>query len=185
MFSRKKTLQKALIVAAFGAFSSMASADYIGTFAGNDCSGVYGTFPNCVVNDTPIIIKFDFNDSGAITETSINPQFLAVDGTEFSFNFGTNTWTYTPGTGDPVITHFVAKGGNAFNLFSNTGDANSDIWSTPLNPNNGQPFGLSHLSFYDFGGDQGPEPKVPEPASMLLLGAGLLALGLVRRRKRD
>jgi hypothetical protein len=179
---------KALVVVGFSAFSSIASADFIQTFAGNDCSGVFGQgFANCKIpanidpNESPIIIKFDFNEQGGTFSVEINSAlFPSIDGTEFSFDFtgngATGTWTYTPGAGDPGINFFVAKGGPDFNLFSNLGDPLSDDWFTPTNPANGQLFGLSHLSFYDTGG------VVPEPTTLLLLGAGLFAAGFARRR---
>src|SRR4029434_2705245 len=174
-----KGYTKALAVVGFSAFSSIASADFIQTFEGNDCSGVFGQgFANCKIpanidpNETPIIIKFDFEGETPVIEIN-SALFPTIDGSEFDFS-GTGpsgTWTYTPGAGDPVINFFVAKGGNFFNLFSNLGDPNSDDWLTPTNPNNNQPFGLSHLSFYDEGGGG----QVPEPTTLLLLGAGLCA----------
>jgi PEP-CTERM motif len=191
---RNRGFKYALVVAALSAFSSMASADFIQTFEGNDCSGVFGQgFANCKIpanidpNESPIIIKFDeFNaTNGTFGLVEINDAlFPSIDGSEFAFVFttgdgGTGTWTYTPGPDDPLINFFVAKGGPNFNLFSNLGDPNSDAWATPTNPNNNQPFGLSHLSFYD----EGREPTVAEPGSLALLGAGLLGLaGLTRRR---
>ena len=186
-----KGLKKALVVAGLSAFSSMASADFIQTFPGNDCSGVFGQgFANCKIpanidpNETPIIIKFDFDPETPETIEINSALFPTIDGSEFDFS-GTGssgTWTYTPGAGDPLINYFVAKGGNFFNLFSNLGDPNSDDWITPTNPNNNQPFGLSHLSFYDEGGGG----QVPEPTTLLLLGAGLFAAGFSRRLvKRD
>ena len=181
---------KALVVVGFSAFSSMASADFIQTFPGNDCSGVFGQgFANCKIpanidpNESPIIIKFDFGPDGVTFEIN-SGLFPTIDGSEFNFDFSgdgaTGTWTYTPGAGDPGINFFVAKGGPDFNLFSNLGDPLSDDWFTPNNPG-GNPAGLSHLSFYDTGGGQ-----VPEPTTLLLLGAGLFAAGFARRRvKRD
>ena len=180
---------KALVVVGFSAFSSIASADFIQTFEGNDCAGVFGQgFANCKIpanidpNESPIIIKFELNTDGSFSTEINSALFPTIDGSEFAFDFtgdgATGTWTYTPGAGDPMINFFVAKGGPNFNLFSNLGDPNTDDWFTPNNPG-GNPAGLSHLSFYDTGG-------VPEPTTLLLLGAGLFAAGFARRRaKRD
>lgn len=182
--------KRALMVAGLSAVSSVASAAFVATIEGNDCAGVFGgSFPECKVPalydpaETPIIIKFDYNDETGMFSTTINSAlFPTISGTEFAFDFsgegGTGTWTYTPGVDDPVITFFVAKGGPNFNLFSNLGDPNSDAWFTPGTP--GVPnAGLSHLSFYD--SDRG---EIPEPGSLALLGIGLLGIaGLARRRK--
>jgi hypothetical protein len=163
-----------------------AGAAFIATIPGNDCAGVFGTPPDCTIpgdtfegiDTTPLIIKFDFDDSGNITATTFG-VFLSIDGSEFSFDFGddgntgTGTWTYTPGAGDPIITAFVAKGGPNFNLFSNPDGSITGEFFTPTNPQNGEPFGLSHISFYD----------TPEPATLLLFGAGLLGFGFARQKK--
>jgi len=186
--------KRALMVAGLSAVSSVASAAFVATIDGNDCAGVFGgSFPECKVpalydpDETPIIIKFDYNSETGLFSTTINSAlFPTITGSEFSFDFdvsdgGTGTWTYTPGVDDPVINFFVAKGGpDGFNLFSNLGDPNSDTWFTPPTP--GVPnAGLSHLSFYD---SDGGEIPVPEPGSLALLGVGLIGIaGLARRRK--
>jgi hypothetical protein len=182
--------KRALVAAGFSAFSSIASAALIGSIEGNDCAGVFGQpFAACSIpanidpNETPIIIKFDYNADLGTFSTEINSAlFPTIDATEFSFEFrgsgGTGTWQYTPGPGDPAINFFVAKGGNFFNLFSNLGDPNADTWQTPLNPANNGLFGLSHLSFYDTDGGG----QVPEPTTLLLIGAGLFAASFARRR---
>jgi PEP-CTERM motif len=183
---------KALVVVGFSAFSSMASAGFIQTFVSdeqggaNDCSGEFGQgFENCKIpanfdpNESPIIIKFELNENGTFSTEINSVLFPSIDGNEFSFDFtgegATGTWTYTPGAGDPAINFFVAKGGPGFNLFDTLGL--TDDWYTPDN-RGGNPAGLSHLSFYDTGGGG----QVPEPTTLLLLGAGLFAAGFARRR---
>ena len=181
---------KALVVAGFSAFSSMASAGFIPpTFPGNDCSGVFNPAALRTARFRQISIRMNRRSSSSsisaangVTFEINSGLFPTIDGSEFNFDFSgsgsTGTWTYTPGTGDPVINFFVAKGGPDFNLFSNLDDPLTDDWFTPINPNNGRLYGLSHLSFYDTGGGG----QVPEPTTLLLLGAGLFAAGFARRR---
>ena len=188
----RKVLTAVGLSLGLAAIAPTASAALIDTFEGNDCSGVFGQgFANCFIpadiappNGTPIIIKFDFDPNTPETIEINSALFPTIDGSEF--NLGDNpgssgTWVYTPGPGDPAINFFVAKGGNFFNLFSNDGDPLTDDWITPTNPNNNQPFGLSHLSFYDTDGNI---PKVPEPATLVLLSLGLIGLAVIRRRKQ-
>jgi hypothetical protein len=69
------------------------------------------------------------------------------------------------------------------------------MWETPIGagPNDDQPFGLSHLTFFDTrhpgggggtgGGGGGSDTPVPAPAALALSGIGLLGLGFARRRR--
>jgi hypothetical protein len=164
----------------------------------NDCSGFFGSsFGSCAVNGSPVIFKYDPKDGN-----SINAIFPTVDGDEFGVaDSATGTWNYTAGTGDPSVRYWVAKAGAGFNLFYVVPDGALDTtcnasasaglsaeclnaaqvttsgnWATP----DGK--GLSHLTFYDTGGDREPPPTgVPAPAA---LGLFALALGLVGLRRR-
>lgn len=176
----------------------------------NDCSGVFGTFggmsPDTICdvghgltpsqNVSPIIAKQEIGDP-----IEINLAFTTIDGTEFGITGGaggSGTWTYTQGTGDPDVRYWVAKGGNdpfllhwivsdadAAGACAGASDYNLDClkkavavtsgdWSTAGGQN------LSHLSWYDTGGGV---VVIPEPGALFLMGAGLLGLGVSRRRK--
>lgn len=190
---KKSSWKQVAVAAGLCSLTTVANASFIATIPGNDCAGEFGgSFNDCKIsasfdpNQSPVIIKFDVNGSGnAFLAPEINTNlFPSIDGSEFSFTGtgSTGTWTYTAGPQDPIITFFVAKGGNFFNLFDNPAPLNTDTWSTPLNPNNQRPFGLSHLTFYDSGST--PPQEIPEPGILALVGLGLLGIGAARRRKK-
>jgi hypothetical protein len=178
----------------------------------NDCTGVFGNFGGqtadtiCDVghaltpsqNVSPIIAKQ--NIGGAFEISSLFPS---ITGGEFIISGGSGgsgTWSYTQGTDDPDVRFWVAKGGNdpfvlhwmvteADEAGACAGDnytlaclnaavaVTSGNWATATGQD------LSHLSWYDTGGGGDDDEVVPEPGVLFLMGAGLLGLGMSRRRK--
>lgn len=86
-----------------------------------------------------------------------------------------------PIIGDPK--YLLVKDGNQepawylFNLTSPTWDGMADLELTGFWPNQGA---ISHVSLY---GGSAPPPPVPEPGTILLLGAGLVGLALYSRKR--
>lgn len=81
------------------------------------------------------------------------------------------------------ILYTIIKAGNNFAIYSQGAGASSGYWATApiiLNGSGRDGRNLSHLSFYGRGDN--PPVNVAEPGTLVLLGAGLLALGLRRRR---
>jgi len=122
-----------------------------------------------------------------------------------SSSTSSGSWSYEPGVDDPGVKYWAAKGGNFFNLFwtvnetategggACTGDnlytlaclsealtVTSGDYVTPINSQNGQNFGLSHLTFYN----SEPPVVIPLPAGGLLLITALGGLGIAARRRR-
>jgi hypothetical protein len=191
----KRILVAVVVAGGLGAMS-VASAATINTvvLSGNDCAGVFSNpngFNTCTIptqydpTRSPVIAKFDFRGT-SVSETTINPLFPSVTGGEFTISFNPNTtssgtWSYNPGTNDPGVTAWVAKGGNNFQLFYTTPKeaVTFGTWSTP----GGE--GLSHITFYDSAstnGGGGPnQVEVPAPGALAILGFALLGLGAIRR----
>ncbi|MEX1057074.1 MAG: PEP-CTERM sorting domain-containing protein [Natronospirillum sp.] len=160
------------------------------------------------VSISPVIAKYDLDDEDENDFTALNNSveinsalYPSFDGSEISTDLNAQTWSYNQGENDPGIRFWVAKGGNYFNLFwyvdsGNQGDCAGNAynlaclqqalvvaegsWTTPINPNNQKPFGLSHLTFYNSGT---PPALVPEPGSAALLFSGIMGLFMARRRR--
>lgn len=170
-------------------------------YGGNDCAGEFGkSFEKCAVDGSPVIAKIDYDDDGKKESFEVNEIWKGVVSAD-SFvvsgtDGGTGTWAFAEGYEGPAVRFWVAKGGPEFRLHwlapkTSNGDLTDAIalsdntlfasyaWQTTFNEKAEEPFGLSHLTWYN-------TEKVSEPAALGLLGLGLLGLGwAMRRRNRN
>ena len=156
-----------LVLGLCGGTLATAAPVYLGIFSGNDHVGDVQAAILAATGQEVNISLFDKSDSGSgLTAFTPIPWAGALDG----------TWDVV----DPsvVISYVTVKASNDFTLYSYNPAVNSGTWSTAnLLNKNGVQQELSHLSLWT----TASASQVPEPTSVLLMGAGVTALGVLGR----
>jgi hypothetical protein len=160
---------------------AMSTPTYLGTFSGNDDAITVNTIisslggytgPNpvyqlCKVELTQVwdgsTQYCTSNSAFSVTATSHKYENdLPIEGVG-------GTWT---GLATDIL---AIKAGNSFDLYWYHPAATSGEWSTVTHL---ESKGLSHITWYG-----GSTTSVPEPGTLLLLGAGLVGIAAVRRAR--
>lgn len=175
---------------------------------GFDACQIFGYDENERIEISPVIAKF--GDDSEVNDTKFPTASLNdFDVTGFGENVSDDSdneslghWnisgSFDP-TFDPGVRYWAAKGGNNFRLFWQIDDNDENASACDTDPFNltclnlaqvvtggnwdtsglgGKDPAISHLTLYN----SEPPRMVPEPASLLLFGIGMFALGFIRRQ---
>ena len=161
---------------------TVASADviYLGTFNGNDSQVGLETLQDQIngsefyTGEDVVLASYDkFDVDEEVSENNL--MTVTYDDGNMS-----GMWT----TQQP-IDFYIVKGGTQYAIWWIQEAATSGTWTTDYLLNKGENIPeISHLSAYDDLNTDVPNTNVPEPATLSLLGIGILSIaGLMKRRK--
>lgn len=133
---------------------------------GDDCSGLYG---DCDANDAMAHVVFSPLLTGPLSGSVFGTLYYDISTSDLDNDIRWVTlfpWL-EPGQNQPILT----AAGSVVPVYDRVGEHGSTIFVTGLGP--GNPGGLIHAWV-----------GTPEPATMTLIGMGLAALALIRKRRK-
>ena len=158
------------------------SGEYMFTRTGNDSNdGGLEAAINNWFDDEDISYSITLDEYAKVDEPD------TADGTKLTVTYDdgmqSGSWE-----SDQNVQFYSVKGADEYALYwlGEDGASSGDWWTGHLRTPNGNNIPeISHLAVFNpTGGAPPPTDPVPEPATMLLLGSGLLGSGALARRRR-
>jgi hypothetical protein len=186
-----RSLSKLLFSLSMLACSSVFAAPVVFNVTGVQSFGTVGTTGNTIVNLNVGANAHITSIGYDVNLTAFNPSFLSEIGLQFTESTGTDGVRLRPGIGDQNAgTASYADSADlvalALDFFVGAdGILRLEFYET-FNDGTVSPDGVWNFGTVTFGVegvDVPPGTDVPEPASLLLLGAGVSALAYSRRRR--
>jgi len=157
-----------------GAANSVDYLNSVNGFNNNDSVGLLNADDIFGFNDWVKIQKYEVDGGLEMPQAYDYGLTVSADPAEIKdLIWKTGTWSFDRGLwADYSDVMIVLKAARDFTAFLLSSDVSSGTWSSPDHA-------LSHLTVYA----RGDSAPVPEPSTLLLLGAGIAGLAVYRRKK--
>lgn len=170
-------------------FNGVAANDCYGIASGNDSLGAINALANWNGAGTADDWLYELRDNAPGNANAGTGNFFGVNWTLQASLSSPGTWNLTGVGALPQTLDFVGvlKGSTSWAayFFDNrtVTSNNNGTFSIVFTNNGGNVPNLSHMSLYFRQGGGGGNNNTPEPASLALVGAGLIAAAALRRRQ--